>query len=50
MCFGIPESPRWLLSRKGDRAAGLAVLRLIEPEASPERLEAQADEILAASG
>src|SRR5271157_2619307 len=23
MCLGIPESPRWLISRKGDRAAGL---------------------------
>ena len=32
MCFGLPESPRWLIGRKGDRAAGLRVLRLIEPE------------------
>ena len=22
MCFGLPESPRWLIGRKGDRAAG----------------------------
>ena len=22
MCFGIPESPRWLIGRKGDRAGG----------------------------
>ena len=22
MCFGLPESPRWLLGRKGDREAG----------------------------
>ncbi len=49
MCFSIPESPRWLLGRKGDREAGLAVLRLIEPEASPERLAAHADEIQGAS-
>lgn len=49
MCFGLPESPRWLIGRKGDRQAGLKVLRLIEPEAAPARLEAQADEILAAS-
>ncbi len=49
MCFGIPESPRWLLGRKGDRAAGLAVLRLIRPEAAPADLESQADEIMAAS-
>src|ERR1700737_3763454 len=27
LCFGIPESPRWLLSRKGDRAGGLRVLQ-----------------------
>lgn len=49
MCFGIPESPRWLISRKNDRAAGMAVLRLIEPELSPAQLEAHAEEILAAS-
>jgi sugar porter (SP) family MFS transporter len=49
MCFGLPESPRWLIGRRGDRAAGLAVLRLIEPELAPARLEAHADEIAAAA-
>src|SRR5512137_2066745 len=49
MCFGLPESPRWLIGRRGDRAAGLAVLRLIEPELPAARLEAHADEILAAA-
>jgi sugar porter (SP) family MFS transporter len=49
MCLGIPESPRWLIGRKGDREAGLKVLRLIEPDAIQAQLEAQADEILAAS-
>lgn len=49
MCFGLPESPRWLLARKGDRAAGVGVLRLIEPELSPAELEAHADEITAAA-
>ena len=49
MCFTIPESPRWLIGRKGNRDAGLGVLRLIEPEASPAQLDAHADEILAAS-
>ena len=49
MCFGIPESPRWLISRKGDRAAGLEVLQLIEPELPPAKIAAHAEEILAAS-
>lgn len=45
MCFGLPESPRWLIGRRGDRAAGLAVLKLIEPEKSEAQLAAHADEI-----
>ena len=49
MCFGLPESPRWLIGRKGDRAAGLRVLQLIEPELPPARLEAHADELMAAA-
>jgi SP family arabinose:H+ symporter-like MFS transporter len=48
-CFGLPESPRWLLSRKGDRAAGLKVLQQIEPEVPPKEIEAQADEIITLS-
>ncbi len=48
MCLGIPESPRWLLTRKGDRAAGLKTLALIEPEATPAQLEAHADAIVRA--
>jgi len=49
MCFGLPESPRWLIGRKGDRAAGLKVLQLIEPELSQSKLEAHADELMAAA-
>ncbi|MGC2370018.1 MAG: sugar porter family MFS transporter [Candidatus Sulfotelmatobacter sp.] len=48
-CFGLPESPRWLLSRKDDRAAGMRVLQRIEPEASEAEIAAQADAIIAAS-
>jgi sugar porter (SP) family MFS transporter len=49
LCFGVPESPRWLLCRKDDRAAGLAVLKLIEPDKSEAQISAHADEILSAS-
>jgi SP family arabinose:H+ symporter-like MFS transporter len=49
LCFGLPESPRWLLSRKGDREAGLQVLQRIEPEASKAEIAAQADTIIASS-
>jgi SP family arabinose:H+ symporter-like MFS transporter len=48
-CFGLPESPRWLLSRKGDREAALEVLQRIEPAASKTEIAAQADAIIAAS-
>jgi MFS transporter, SP family, arabinose:H+ symporter len=48
-CFGLPESPRWLLSRKGDREAGLQVLQRIEPEVSKTEIAAEADAIIAAS-
>jgi MFS transporter, SP family, arabinose:H+ symporter len=48
-CFGLPESPRWLLSRKGDRKSALEVLQRTEPELSPSEIAAQADEIIAAS-
>ena len=49
MCFFIPESPRWLLTRKGDRTKGLAVLRIIEPEASNAQLDAHANLITASA-
>src|ERR1700688_3093494 len=48
-CLGLPESPRWLLSRKGDRESALEVLRRIEPEASKAQIVAEADEIMAAT-
>jgi sugar porter (SP) family MFS transporter len=48
-CFGLPESPRWLLSRKGDREAGLKVLQRIQPDVPEKEIEAEADEIIALS-
>ena len=49
LCVGLPESPRWLIGRKGDRAAGLKVLELIEPDSLPAELEAHADKLMAAA-
>jgi MFS transporter, SP family, arabinose:H+ symporter len=49
LCLALPESPRWLLTRKGDREAALKVLQQIEPEMSDAEIAGQADEIMAAS-
>ncbi len=48
-CLGLPESPRWLLSRKGDRESALEVLQRIEPDASSAEIAGEADQIMAAS-
>jgi SP family arabinose:H+ symporter-like MFS transporter len=48
-CLALPESPRWLLSRKGDRDAGLRMLQQIEPNASASEIAAEADQIIASS-
>lgn len=49
MCLGIPESPRWLIARLGNRAAALDVLRLVEPDASEARIQADADAMAVAA-
>jgi MFS transporter, SP family, arabinose:H+ symporter len=49
LCFAIPESPRWLIARKGDRASGIDVLRRISPEAPTAEIEATADAIQASA-
>ncbi len=45
LCFTLPESPRWLISARGDRQAGLAVLRQLQPTTSEAELETLADDI-----
>ncbi len=49
MGLGLPESPRWLLTRKEDRPAAVHVLSLVMPGATPNQLEAAADAIVAVS-
>jgi sugar porter (SP) family MFS transporter len=48
-CLALPESPRWLLSRRGDRTAALEVLQRIQPKAAASTIAAEADEIIAAA-
>jgi len=48
-CFGLPESPRWLISRKGDRGTALQVLQRARPESPPDEIVAEADAIAMAS-
>ena len=48
LCLAIPESPRWLLRRGGDRAEGLRVLALVNADLPPEGVAALAGEIQAA--
>ena len=49
LCLGLPESPRWLLTKKGNRAAALKVLQQIEPETPESAIAALADQIASAS-
>ena len=49
MCLGIPESPRWLLTRGGNRPEGLRVLALVNPGATADEVERLSGEIEAAA-
>jgi MFS transporter, SP family, arabinose:H+ symporter len=49
LCLSLPESPRWLLARRGDRAGALAVLRLRRPQATASELEAEVEAIASAT-
>lgn len=48
-CLIIPESPRWLIGYKEDRAAGTRVIRLIYPLATDAEIKSKVDDIAAVS-
>lgn len=45
MCFTLPESPRWLITHAGNRDAGLAVFREINPEMTDADLSTLAESV-----
>lgn len=45
LAMGIPESPRWLISRKGDMQKGIEVLKMINPEQSDSEIRETAEQI-----
>ncbi len=49
LCLAIPESPRWLIAKRHQRAEALQVLRQVNRDASEEQIETIANEITAAS-
>ena len=48
-CLGLPESPRWLLSKERRSRVSLAGLAAIAPDVPKREIAAEADEIVAAS-
>ncbi len=45
LCIGLPRSPRWLITQRGDREAGIAILKRLRPKADEEEILRTADEI-----
>lgn len=45
LCFGLPESPRWLIAHGGKPNAGLEVFRQINPTATQAELETLVGEV-----
>ncbi|MBM4104231.1 MAG: sugar porter family MFS transporter [Planctomycetes bacterium] len=50
LCFGIPESPRWLIVHGQNRQAGIEVFSSINPEMSEVELAQLADTVAASAG
>ncbi|HEV7440993.1 MAG TPA: sugar porter family MFS transporter [Steroidobacteraceae bacterium] len=45
LCFGLPESPRWILNKTGDAESALRVLRRIRPGVPETEIEREACDI-----
>lgn len=49
LCFGLPESPRWLLTRRNDLELVRRTLQQIRPETSEQEISAEIEAIRAAA-
>ena len=49
LCFGLPESPRWLIGKRDDVEAGLQVLRIINIHATEDEVQQLAQDIQTAA-
>ena len=49
MCFGLPESPRWLITHKDDRLSGINIFRQLNPLATEDQIQSLADEVAAST-
>ncbi len=49
LCLTLPESPRWLIAGQQNREAGLRVLQMLRPEASPVDRQTLANTIAAST-
>src|ERR1043165_1915242 len=49
LCLRIPESPRWMLGWRNDKARGVALMKEVERDACAEEIERRAEAIRAES-
>lgn len=50
MCFGLPESPRWLIVHAGNRQEGVEIFRRINPNSTSEEIDQLVSDVEAAAG
>lgn len=49
MCLGLPESPRWLIAKRGDHAEARRIIGIANPEFNDAEVDHEVDQIVTAS-